>query len=780
IYRFKDSMIKKILPYLVIGLAVVVFFWPNLTLPAVNITTTVGTNDLTDLDYPFRHFLIENLKRGQLPLWSSAISGGYPIMAEGQIAALYPLTLLSAFFPLMASVNFTILSTYFLIGLFTYLYLRELKLGSLAAIFGAVGMMFGGYALAQLLHWVMLVTLIFLMGGLYLMEKMVRTGKLIFSLLLGLLLGFNFLGGHPQMTFYAMIVLGFYWLFLNIVLRKKLLKNLFLFVLFVLLGLGIGAAQILPEYEFTKNSTRVTGLSAEAITRFNFPMRDLVTFVVPYATYDDSQTLEAFQHNGWPQDERYTYMGILTLILAFWGVVKLFKTKARVVFFTVALVFFLLLSFGAETPLSFILVNPPFNFFRLPLRFLMLVDVALVVLAAYGVEEVLQRVKKVGKVGEVGLVGVGGVLIVVLFFDLLVQGSKLHPAVSATDWYKTPAVAKFLKENLKNQERATTEYYYYPSVKLFMTQRHLWDEPKTLINLRNLVPVFNNLLDGIPMAVGAANSGGLKIQRYNDLEMETFFAGVSYPTIDKVTLTDGYTFINRISGVRYVVFSEELPSGLGLSKVFQTNFDNGQKNIYVYEFFDYYPRAFMVGQAQIETPEKIKEHLLKVDFDPKQTVFLEEKTDWGAQGAMAASALFEKYEDQEVRIKVQASSDGFLFLSDTYYPGWKAYIWKTDDGGQKAEEGRQMTEDRLNQSSVFSLQNLFSVFGHQSSNEQELKIYRANYAFRAVEVPKGEHTVVFKYEPESVKWGLRISLGSLGLILLGMLALTAKRLIKRK
>jgi len=733
-------MIKKILPFLLIGLAILVFFWPNLSWPAVNITTTVGTNDLTDLDYPFRHFLIENLKRGQLPLWSSAISGGYPIMAEGQIAALYPLTLLSAFFPLMISVNFTILSTYFLIGLFTYLYLRELKLSQLSALFGAVAMMFGGYALAQLLHWVMLVTLIFLMGGLYLMEKMVKTGKLIFSLLLGLMLGFNFLGGHPQMTFYAMIVLGFYWLFLNFLHRGHLVRNLVLFVLFVLLGLGLGAAQILPEYEFTKNSTRSQGLDPAAITRFNFPMRDLVTFVAPYATFDDTQTLEAFHRNGWPQDERYTYMGILTLILAFLAVFKLFKTKARVVFFTVALIFFLLLSFGAETPLSFILVNPPFNFFRLPLRFLMLVDVALVMLAAFGFQELLSYLSRLGYLSKKGwaIGAVGGLLIGLVFFDLFVQGSKLHPAVSATDWYKTPEVAKFLKENLKNQERATTEYYYYPSVKLFMTQRHLWDEPKTLINLRNLVPVFNNLLDGIPMAVGAANSGGLKIQRYNDLEMETFFAGVKYPAIDKVTLTDGYTFINRLSGVRYVVFSEELPSGLGLSKVFQTNFDNGQKNIYVYEFFDYYPRAFMVGRAEVETPEKIKEHLLKVDFDPKQTVYLEEKTEWGAQGAMAASALFEKYEDQEVRIKVQASSDGFLFLSDTYYPGWKAYLEEMENGKWEMEN---------------------------------LKIYRANYAFRAVEVPKGGHTVIFKYEPESVKWGLRVSFGTLGLILLAMLIL---------
>ena len=61
-----------------------------------------------------------------------------------------------------------------------------------------------------------------------------------------------------------------------------------------------------------------------------------------------------------------------------------------------------------------------------------------------------------------------------------------------------------------------------------------------------------------------------------------------------------------------------------------------------------------------------------------------------------------------------------MFLSDTYYPGWIVRV-----------DGKEDT------------------------------IYRANYAFRAVRVPEGEHEVVFKYEPESVELGLRITVGTL-------------------
>jgi uncharacterized membrane protein YfhO len=54
-----------------------------------------------------------------------------------------------------------------------------------------------------------------------------------------------------------------------------------------------------------------------------------------------------------------------------------------------------------------------------------------------------------------------------------------------------------------------------------------------------------------------------------------------------------------------------------------------------------------------------------------------------------------------------------LFLSDTYYPGWKAYV----DG-------------------------------------KETKIYRADYTFRAIYVLGGSHKVEFIYSPLSFKMGV--------------------------
>lgn len=75
------------------------------------------------------------------------------------------------------------------------------------------------------------------------------------------------------------------------------------------------------------------------------------------------------------------------------------------------------------------------------------------------------------------------------------------------------------------------------------------------------------------------------------------------------------------------------------------------------------------------------------------------------------------YDPSSVKIKVRTPVNTLMFISDAYYPGWRA---KVDD--------------------------------------KDTKIYRANYAFRSVVVPKGEHIVEFYFEPESFKIGIYVSI----------------------
>jgi uncharacterized membrane protein YfhO len=75
---------------------------------------------------------------------------------------------------------------------------------------------------------------------------------------------------------------------------------------------------------------------------------------------------------------------------------------------------------------------------------------------------------------------------------------------------------------------------------------------------------------------------------------------------------------------------------------------------------------------------------------------------------------------------VRAREKSLLVVSDTYYPGWKAFV-----------------------------------------NGKETKIYRADYAFRAIPLDAGTHRVEFIYDPISLKLGAGGTLvGSIGCVVL--------------
>jgi uncharacterized membrane protein YfhO len=86
-----------------------------------------------------------------------------------------------------------------------------------------------------------------------------------------------------------------------------------------------------------------------------------------------------------------------------------------------------------------------------------------------------------------------------------------------------------------------------------------------------------------------------------------------------------------------------------------------------------------------------------------------------------------------LEVLVRSQRDAFLVLSEVFYPGWEARL-----------DGR------------------------------EVEILCANYIFRAVLVPRGEHTVSLRYRPRSVLWGALLT----GVfVVLTIIMLTSKRKI---
>ena len=153
-----------------------------------------------------------------------------------------------------------------------------------------------------------------------------------------------------------------------------------------------------------------------------------------------------------------------------------------------------------------------------------------------------------------------------------------------------------------------------------------------------------------------------------------------------------------------------------------------------------FPRAFIVPRARVAPSlGTALSEMVHQPFHPAEEVILADDTatqtnvvtpDRGGQG----QATVTQYTASSVRVHTTASADAWLVLSDTYYPGWVARV----DG-------------------------------------QPTTVLRGDVLFRVVPVPAGEHDVEFRFEPASVRLGLAISVVSLLLVLLGLVAGSAGR-----
>jgi hypothetical protein len=134
----------------------------------------------------------------------------------------------------------------------------------------------------------------------------------------------------------------------------------------------------------------------------------------------------------------------------------------------------------------------------------------------------------------------------------------------------------------------------------------------------------------------------------------------------------------------------------------------------VWRLRDVQPRSFLVSDALVArddsaavsalraAPEAVYRRVVLSAPGPAHSVGASVHSTIGGESAIAAI----RYGPSESVWQVHAPEAGYMVTTDAYYPGWRAYV----DGVRTP-------------------------------------IYRANIAFRAIEVPAGEHRVVYRYEP---------------------------------
>jgi hypothetical protein len=319
--------------------------WQPLAPPGFTAPANQVLSDQVLEFYPWKKFTVEELAQGRLPLWNPYVNSGHPLLANAQSAIFDPFNLVSYLVPLVKSFALVAFLRLLCAGTFTLLLALELGLSRFAAYLAMVIFTFGGPQIVWLLYPKASV-LVWLPTLLFLSVRLIRTGEWRYVTWLGLTMGAQLLGGHPETSFYLVLVwLSFclYWLWplVQPALHREVpptepnprqaLRQVTIQLAFGgLLGLGVGAIQWLPLLEALMQSEILASRSQPALNwqSILFQWRDwlaALTMLMPDFFGNPRRATYWYPFSNYT--EQTLFVGVLPLALAL--LVLLAKMRER-------------------------------------------------------------------------------------------------------------------------------------------------------------------------------------------------------------------------------------------------------------------------------------------------------------------------------------------------------------------------------------------------------------------------------------------------------------------
>ncbi len=714
--------------------------------------------------YPWRWFSLEEFRNWRIPLWNPYNFTGTPHLANILTASFYPLNFLFLFLPFYLAWSTQIFLQPFLVGLATFFFLKNLKIKDTAAFFGSIVFAFSSVLMMRLEFGILGQAALWLPLSLLAVDRFFQSKKIGFWLLAVLSLSLSFLAGYLQITIYTYLLFGIYSFYRFLRTREKKLFGLILFA--VPVAFCLAGIQIIPLLGVILKSSRLGNYGGEAFFASNYflPWQRLITFLVP-DFFGNTAT-----GNFWGKTSYYEFSGYVGVISVFFIFYSLFwiKKKTEVLFWwVVVLLGFLFLLPTPLAKLPYDLKIPGFSVL-IPARMIFVIDFALAILAAFGFQYFTQKINK-EKLRKFSLWAT--LLLVLCFVAIIISfffGWSFLPL-----WHKNAVVslrnlilplaflAGFLfllafylgVKNLKLRKSIlvllililffdlshqalkynpfTSKEILFPNTEVIdFLQEQKKDGPfRIQITHQELMTANFNIFYGLEMIDGydsfhssrfeelasTANSGNPK-ERFEGSMRSLFLSNYRSSLFD-------------LMNVKYILAIEELKHP-NLKLVFE----KGKTK--VYEDLKAYPRVYLSSDLEvIKDDEEILTEMLVFSQKGERKVILEEDVNF--QNHLLdkeAKAEIEENKHQSLKIKTQAPQKTVLVLSDAYDSGWQANI----DG-------------------------------------QPTKVYRANYNFRAVVVPEGEHQIIFQYKPRSFKIGVYLSGVTLLLLVFSSFIVTHRR-----
>ena len=784
--------------------------------------------DLGPYFIPPRFFWIESIKHLDFPLWNPYQFSGHPFFANPQHAILYPFNGLFFLLPFDVAFNAIIVLHFFLGGFFTYLFLRDLKVNSTGALISGLIFMLSGYLLSVHSLLTILLSSVWLpLIMMFFRRAMIGQGFKN-EILTALLITLSFLGGGIEIVygnFFVLLIMALFspfpyiefvgdkprhYRFIHSVpIYWRRIKTLFIVsVLFLFLS----AIQLFPFVELFYHSIRGSGMTYQEATTWSFAPKDVLLFFLPdaYGYFLDMKKYWVAQC--W---FKTLYTGglpfILSLIFFFsphpplspsgerdW--VREFGRDRKL--FSILMLFSIFLSFGHYNPLyPFVFKYIPFfNGIRYPAKFLYIFILILSITAGLGFQRLTELSKECEhkiyknlfivfsltsgffllflvlghkeiehflKLREidfpqfnhlsVNLYHIKRFLFYLAIFFLLI---RVGVEVKWKSWVKILLVFFLAADLFGNMgyywKEKTADYFQKTRIseilssdkdhfRTFSTGKTIAMDTTILVADPSPFNAFKEKhLPSFNLIFRLHDIWGIDVMHLKRMD-DLYKAFTCAPSISATNLIALY-------GIKYIISVTPIEGDPRFELIYARieglpgkREDLLKENtIKLYKNHSPLPRAWLVKDFKVLDSKEILLMMTQKEFDPRKEVLLEETppsltsvsslTSLPLEGGVKGGGEVEFISESNNRLQllVNSTENNLLVLSDTYYPGWKAFV----DGTPK-------------------------------------KIYRANYAFRAVPLSAGTHRVEFVYHPLSFRLGALFTF--LGFIGCGMMALVTRR-----
>ena len=339
---------------------------------AINNPQNPLISDLIIQNYVWKSFIRDNLTSPTSLLWNPNLFAGVPFLATGQHGAYYPFSALFLMLPLSKAYGWYAVSQIWLAGALLYVYGRVLGMRRSSAALAGLVYQGGGYLVVSAVVFPMISgAVVWLPLLLACIDKVIR-GSLtksratwLWAGLGAVALGTQILAGHIEFTIYTLLVMAVYaaWRLIQAASHglvdrinvRSLITDIWLRPFLwlsgmVLLGLMVGAIQLVPLFEIGQANFREASSSFSEVQSYAFPPRRIVTLVMPnfFGNPAHQEVVDILDGETVPISRNYAgqpirttewgfknyveggiYLGILPLLLAFLGLVGGLKKRGR-------------------------------------------------------------------------------------------------------------------------------------------------------------------------------------------------------------------------------------------------------------------------------------------------------------------------------------------------------------------------------------------------------------------------------------------------------------------